>query len=78
MSLLFSSTALGPLAIQNRLAMATLTRSRAIGNIPNDLMVKHYAQHASAGLIITEKKSPSAVPLWWHCRVEFHVRGRSR
>jgi len=39
--------------------MAPLTRSRAIGNIPNDLMVKYYAQHASAGLIITEGTSPS-------------------
>jgi len=59
MSLLFSSTTLGPLALQNRLVMAPLTRSRAIGNIPNDLMVKYYAQHASAGLIITEGTSPS-------------------
>ena len=59
MSLLFSSTTLGPLALQNRLVMAPLTRSRAIGNVPNDLMVKYYAQHASAGLIITEGTSPS-------------------
>ena len=59
MSLLFSSTTLGPLALQNRLVMAPLTRSRAIGNVPNDLMVQYYAQHASAGLIITEGTSPS-------------------
>ena len=59
MSLLFSNTTLGPLLLQNRLVMAPLTRSRAIGNIPNDLMVKYYAQHASAGLIITEGTSPS-------------------
>lgn len=39
--------------------MAPLTRSRAIGNIPNDLMTKYHAQHASAGLIITEGTSPS-------------------
>jgi len=39
--------------------MAPLTRSRAIGNVPNDLMVQYYAQHASAGLIITEGTSPS-------------------
>lgn len=59
MSLLFSSTTLGPLALQNRLVMAPLTRSRAIGNIPNDLMAQYYAQHASAGLIVTEGTSPS-------------------
>jgi N-ethylmaleimide reductase len=59
MSLLFSSTTLGPLALQNHLVMAPLTRSRAIGSIPNDLMVEYYAQHASAGLIITEGTSPS-------------------
>jgi len=59
MSLLFSSTRLEPLALQNRLVMAPLTRSRATGNIPNDLMAQYYAQHASAGLIITEGTSPS-------------------
>jgi N-ethylmaleimide reductase len=59
MSLLFSKTNLGPLALQNHLVMAPLTRSRAIGNIPNELMAEYYAQHASAGLIITEGTSPS-------------------
>ena len=59
MSLLFSRTTLGPLALQNRLVMAPLTRSRAIGNIPNDLMTQYYAQHATAGLIVTEGTSPS-------------------
>jgi N-ethylmaleimide reductase len=59
MSLLFSQTTLGPLALQNRLVMAPLTRCRAIGNIPNELMAQYYAQRASAGLIITEGTSPS-------------------
>ena len=59
MSLLFSKTTLGSLILQNRLVMAPLTRSRAIGNIPNHLMAQYYAQHASAGLIITEGTSPS-------------------
>jgi N-ethylmaleimide reductase len=40
--------------------MAPLTRSRAINNIPNDLMTRYYAQRATAGLIITEGTSPSA------------------
>jgi N-ethylmaleimide reductase len=59
MSLLFSKTTLGPLTLQNRLVMCPLTRNRAIGNVPNDLMVQYYAQRASAGLIITEGTSPS-------------------
>ena len=59
MSLLFSKTTLGPLTLQNRLVMCPLTRNRAIGNVPNDLMVLYYAQRASAGLIITEGTSPS-------------------
>ena len=59
MSLLFSPTTLGPIALQNRLVMAPLTRSRAIGNVPNQLMAHYYAQRASAGLIITEGTSPS-------------------
>ena len=59
MSLLFSKTALGPLTLQNRLVMAPLTRNRATGNIPNDLMAQYYAQRASAGLIISEGTSPS-------------------
>ena len=59
MSLLFASAMLGPLALKNRLVMAPLTRSRATGNIPNDLMARYYAQRAGAGLIVTEGTSPS-------------------
>ena len=59
MSLLFSKTTLGPLTLQNRLVMAPMTRNRAIGNVPNELMAQYYAQRASAGLIITEGTSPS-------------------
>src|ERR1035438_10662441 len=39
--------------------MAPMTRSRAIGNIPNDLMAEFYSQRADAGLLITEGTSPS-------------------
>src|SRR5947209_1127709 len=60
MSILFSKAALGPLALQNHMVMAPLTRSRALGNVPNDMMAEYYAQRASAGLIITEGTSPSA------------------
>jgi N-ethylmaleimide reductase len=59
MSTLFSSATLGPLTLQNRLVMSPMTRNRAIGNVPNELMAQYYAQRASAGLIITEGTSPS-------------------
>lgn len=59
MSVLFSPASLDGLALQNHLVMAPLTRSRATGNIPNDLMTQYYAQRASVGLIITEGTSPS-------------------
>ncbi len=59
MSLLYSKTTLGPLTLQNRLVMSPMTRSRAIGNVPNDLMKEYYEQRASAGLIVTEGTSPS-------------------
>src|ERR1019366_2568753 len=36
-----------------------MTRCRAIGNVPNDLMAEYYAQRAGAGLIITEGTVPS-------------------
>src|SRR4030067_2332770 len=59
MGLLFSETTLGTLTLQNRLVMAPMTRNRATGNIPNELMAQHYRQRAAAGLIITEGTSPS-------------------
>jgi len=39
--------------------MSPMTRSRAIGNLPNDLMATYYGQRAEAGLIVTEGTSPS-------------------
>jgi N-ethylmaleimide reductase len=36
-----------------------MTRNRAIGNIPNNLVAEYYGQRAGAGLIITEGTSPS-------------------
>lgn len=56
---LFSPYILGKLELSNRIVMAPMTRSRAIGNLPNDLVVKYYSERASAGLIITEGTSPS-------------------
>lgn len=59
MSLLFSPAKLGKLTLQNHLVMSPMTRNRAIGNIPNELMAEYYGQRATAGLIITEGVSPS-------------------
>jgi N-ethylmaleimide reductase len=39
--------------------MAPLTRSRALDNVPNELMAQYYAQRASVGLIVSEGTSPS-------------------
>ena len=59
MSALFEQTTLGPLKLQNHFVMCPLTRNRATGNVPNELMAEYYGQRASAGLIITEGTSPS-------------------
>lgn len=57
---IFEPFSFGEIQLKNKIVMAPMTRSRAIDNIPNDLMVKYYSQRAGAGLIITEGTSPSA------------------
>lgn len=56
---LLSSYQLGRHSLANRVVMAPMTRSRAIDNLPNELMVDYYRQRASAGLIVTEGIAPS-------------------
>jgi N-ethylmaleimide reductase len=56
---LMSPYRLGDIELKNRIVMAPMTRSRAIGNVPNQLMAEYYEQRAAAGLIITEGTSPS-------------------
>lgn len=56
---LFTPALVGSTEVKNRIAMAPMTRSRAIGNIPGDITATYYAQRADAGLIITEGTSPS-------------------
>ncbi|MEI7525864.1 MAG: alkene reductase [Mariniphaga sp.] len=65
---LFSKYTLGDIELKNRIVMAPMTRCRAIGNIPNDLIATYYEQRASAGLIITEGTSPSPNGLGY-CRI---------
>ena len=57
---LFTPITLGKLQLKNRIVMAPLTRCRATGNIPNQLMAKYYGLRADAGLLIAEGTSPSA------------------
>ncbi len=53
---------LGDLELPNRVIMAPLTRCRADeGRVPNELMAEYYAQRSSAGLILTEATSVSAM-----------------
>jgi N-ethylmaleimide reductase len=64
---LFSTYQLGALTLPNRLIMAPLTRGRAGQNrIPNELMAEHYAQRASAGLIIAEATNISETAAGWN------------
>lgn len=56
---LFSPYRLGRLTLPQRIVMAPMTRSRALGGVPSELMAEYYAQRASAGLIVTEGIAPS-------------------
>lgn len=61
MTTLFSTVELGGHTLQNRLAMAPMTRSRAhVDGSPTSSMATYYGQRASVGLIVTEGAQPSA------------------
>ncbi len=45
---------MGTLRLPNRMVMCPLTRNRAPGGVPNDMMREYYVQRAAAGLIVTE------------------------
>ncbi|WP_440875203.1 NADH:flavin oxidoreductase [Thalassotalea sp. PLHSN55] len=53
---LFTPISLGKLSLNNRIAMAPMTRTFSPGNVPNDLVVQYYQRRAEGGvgLIITE------------------------
>ncbi len=53
---LFSPVKMGALTLENRIAMAPLTRSRAPGpdGSPGPMNAQYYAQRASAGVIVSE------------------------
>lgn len=60
---LFDPLKFGNFQVDNRVAMAPMTRSRTDqpGDVPNALMATYYEQRASAGLIISEGAPVSAV-----------------
>ena len=68
MNNLLKPYAKGGLSIKNSIAMAPMTRSRAINNIPNALMAEYYGQRSGAGLIITEGTAPTKDGLGY-CRI---------
>lgn len=62
MNALFTPVRVGRYTLNNRLAMAPMTRSRADDDgVPSDLVATYYGQRAGAGLIITEGVYPSAM-----------------
>jgi N-ethylmaleimide reductase len=56
---LFTPEKVGFAELKNRIVMSPMTRCRAIGNVPNELMAEYYTQRSGAGMIITEGTSPS-------------------
>ncbi|MCW2576711.1 MAG: NADH:flavin oxidoreductase/NADH oxidase [Modestobacter sp.] len=57
---LFSPVTLGDIELANRVVMAPLTRMRSgSAGVPGDIVVDHYAQRASVGLIISEGTYPT-------------------
>jgi 2,4-dienoyl-CoA reductase-like NADH-dependent reductase (Old Yellow Enzyme family) len=62
MTSLFDPVRAGAFTLKNRVVLAPLTRCRAsAGRVPNDLMREYYVQRASAGLILSEATSVSAM-----------------
>jgi len=62
MPTLFDPIRIGAWNLRNRIIMAPLTRCRSNeGRVPNELMAEYYRQRASAGMIISEATSISAM-----------------
>jgi len=57
---LFTPSRFGAISTRNRIIMAPMTRDRAgPDDVPSDIMVRYYAQRASAGMIVTEGTQPT-------------------
>jgi 2,4-dienoyl-CoA reductase-like NADH-dependent reductase (Old Yellow Enzyme family) len=62
MTSLFDPLQAGAFTLKNRIVLAPLTRCRSsAGRVPNDLMREYYVQRASAGLMLSEATSVSAM-----------------
>ncbi len=63
---LFSPVQIRAVALQHRVVMAPLTRSRSVqpGDIPGDLMAEYYGQRASEGGLILRVKDGIFVEHW--------------
>lgn len=57
---LFSPYTHGDLSVPHRIALAPLTRNRAVGTVPGPLNAEYYAQRASAAILVTEGTQPAA------------------
>jgi N-ethylmaleimide reductase len=64
---LFTPARMGSLELPNRIVMAPLTRMRARSHdqVPTALQAEHYAQRASAGLIVSEAVAISPEGFGW-------------
>lgn len=51
MKKLFTPYSKAALQLKNHVVMAPMTRSRAIGNVPNNLMAIYYKQRSGADLL---------------------------
>ena len=58
MKTIFKAFTASGMNLKNHIVMAPMTRSRATGNLPNDLMTRYYEQRSGAGLIVTEGTAP--------------------
>lgn len=57
---LFWPVQVGNMTVNHRVVLAPMTRCRAIGGVPQESLVKHYAQRASlGGLLISEANAVS-------------------
>lgn len=66
MASLLAPFQLGDLQLNNRIALAPLTRARSgPDRIPNALMAEYYSQRASAGLLISEATTVSPQGNGW-------------
>jgi N-ethylmaleimide reductase len=72
--LLITPGKVGALTVPNRVFMAPLTRTRADAhNVPGELMARHYAQRASAGLLIAEATMVSSDAQAWPHQPGIHT-----